>query len=54
MILLDAPYVSEFLKKTTENLKQSVLDTPVARSFGVGVDINFIDESDFASRLQSG
>ena len=54
MILLDAPYVSEFLKKAVETLEQPVLDTPVARSLMTGTDVTFIDEPDFASRLQSG
>jgi len=54
MILLDAPYVSDFLKKTVESLNQPVLDTPRARSFAAGLDVDFIDETEFARRLQSG
>ena len=54
MILLDAPYVSEFLKKTVETLEQPVLDTSIARSLAAGTNISFIDEPDYVSRLQSG
>ncbi|MCJ2165722.1 MULTISPECIES: ATP-grasp domain-containing protein [unclassified Pseudodesulfovibrio] len=54
MFLLDAPYVSEFLKQTIRDLGQSVLDTPSARSLTAGVELDFIDESDFAARLGAG
>jgi len=54
MILLDAPYVSDFLKKTIETLKQPVLDSPRARAFAAGADVAFIGGAEFARRLQSG
>lgn len=54
MILLDAPYVSDFLKKTVETLNQPVLDTPCARNFLAVSTADFLTDSDFASRIQSG
>jgi len=54
MFLLDAPYVSDFLKQSVNDLGQSVLDTPGARRFTKGTDIELIDEVDFASRLGAG
>jgi hypothetical protein len=54
MLLLDAPYVSDFLKKTIETLKQPVLDSSRARAFAAGADVAFIDDVEFARRLQSG
>lgn len=54
MFLLDAPYVSDFLKQTVRELGQSVLDTPNARKYASGVELDFIDEIDFAARLGKG
>lgn len=54
MFLLDAPYVSDFLKRTVQQLGQSVLDTPGARRATAGASIDFMDEIDFVSRLGAG
>ena len=54
MILLDAPHVSDFLKKTATDLEQPVLDTPMARSLAAGSQLSFIDEPEFARRLWAG
>ena len=54
MFLLDAPYVSDFLKETIRDLGLPVLDTPDARRLTAGVDLTFIDEIDFAARLGAG
>ncbi|BDQ38281.1 ATP-grasp domain-containing protein [Pseudodesulfovibrio nedwellii] len=54
MFLLDAPYVSEFLKKTVRELGQSVLDTPEARALAGDAGFDFIDTVDFSARLGAG
>jgi len=54
MILLDAPYVSDFLKLSVKALKLPVLDTPSARSMTDGADVVFIDTDEFTRRLASG
>jgi len=54
MFLLDAPYVSEFLKRSVERMGVSVLDTPGARRLTDGADIQFISGGDFSCRLAAG
>lgn len=54
MFLLDAPYVSDFLRHSVETAGRPVVDTFVARSFMKGLDISFIDEAEFATRILSG
>lgn len=54
MILLDAPYVSDFLKQTIKNLDQPVLDTPTARRLAGDAGLKFIDEIEFSARLGLG
>lgn len=54
MFLLDAPYVSDFLKQTVATLGLPVLDTPIARSFTSGATVDFVDEGEFARHLRSG
>lgn len=54
MFLLDAPYVSDFLKQTVIDLDQPVLDTISARAL-VGQDgIDYIDEIALAARVNRG
>ncbi|WP_319541138.1 ATP-grasp domain-containing protein [uncultured Pseudodesulfovibrio sp.] len=54
MFLLDAPYVSDFLKKTVRELGQPVLDTPEARALAGDAGLDFIDAVDFSARLGAG
>lgn len=54
MILLDAPYVSDFLKQSVADLGLSVLDTETARAMTAGADVSFIDTVDFTARLGKG
>lgn len=54
MILLDAPYVSEFLKSSVKALNLPVLDTPAARAFAAGQGIVFKNENELANRMESG
>lgn len=54
MFLLDAPYVSNFLKQSVKELNQPVLDTPQARRLAGDVDLEFIDEIEFSARLGVG
>ena len=54
MVLLEAPYVSEFLKQTVADLGQPVLDTPGARTLATGAPVRFMDEAEFLDRLASG
>jgi len=54
MFLLDAPYVSDFLKQTIQDLKQPVLDTLGARSLAGDAELEFVDEIEFAARMAMG
>lgn len=54
MILLDAPYVSDFLKESVASLKLPVLDTPTARSLMVDRHITYADEAELARCLEAG
>ncbi|NDV20286.1 ATP-grasp domain-containing protein [Pseudodesulfovibrio sp. JC047] len=54
MFLLDAPYVSDFLKKAVSELGQSVLDTPEARRLVGDTGLDFMDIATFTSRLEAG
>jgi len=51
MFLLDAPYVSDFLRQTVQNLNLPVLDTVGARALAGSDGIDYIDEIEFAARL---
>lgn len=54
MFLLDAPYVSDFLKASVKALGQPVLDTPGARRLAGDAGLEFIDEIEFAARMAVG
>ncbi|QJB55959.1 ATP-grasp domain-containing protein [Pseudodesulfovibrio sp. zrk46] len=54
MFLLDAPYVSDFLKKSVKELEQAVLDTPEARRLAGDAGLEFIDQIEFSARLGMG
>lgn len=53
MFLLDAPYVSEFLKQTVRELGLPVLDTPQARRLA-GDGLNYVDAIEFGARMGMG
>lgn len=54
MFLLDAPYVSDILKRSVKELGQPVLDTETARRLAGDADLEFIDEIEFSARLGMG
>lgn len=54
MFLLDAPYVSDFLKQTIRDLNLPVLDTLGARAMAGDANLGFIDEVEFAARMAVG
>jgi hypothetical protein len=54
MLLLDAPYVSDYLRETILRLGQPVLDSERARAMARCDGIDYIDARDFADRLVAG
>ncbi|BCS88691.1 ATP-grasp domain-containing protein [Pseudodesulfovibrio sediminis] len=54
MILLDAPYVSDFLKQSVKDLGQSVLETDSARNLAGDAGLDFVDAIEFSSRMGRG
>lgn len=54
MFLLDAPYVSDILKRSVKELGQPVLDTPMARQLAGDAGLQFIDDIEFSARLGVG
>jgi len=53
MILVDKPYVSNFLRETIENNKIKVVKTAVARELGFTENSNLIDEKSAVSYAKS-
>ncbi|MBN2843654.1 MAG: ATP-grasp domain-containing protein [Sedimentisphaerales bacterium] len=53
MILLDKPYISDFLLNTIESNHLEVVDTPVARSLAQGRGLCYIAEQQAAARLNA-
>lgn len=54
MIVLDYPYVSEFLVDSVRELGQPVLDTPQVRALTGDAELHYIDEIEFSARLALG
>ena len=54
MILVDEPYLSEFLKETSREHGLPIIATQAARAFGLGDGDNLIGESDAIRRLLAG
>jgi len=53
MILVDKPYLSDFLKATSRKYGIPVVDTRAARDFGLGAADNLISEQDTTSWLHA-
>jgi len=53
MILVDKPYLSDFLKETSRKHGLPIVATKAAREFGLGSDDNLIAESDAIERLRA-
>ncbi|KAA3634368.1 MAG: ATP-grasp domain-containing protein, partial [Bacteroidetes bacterium] len=51
MILIDGPYVSDFLKKTLLEKQIEVIETPEAKAL-LGQGYNFISENEAMDRLR--
>lgn len=54
MFLLDAPYVSDFLKESVRSLGLPVLDTLGARALAGDAGLEFIDTIEFSARMAVG
>jgi hypothetical protein len=54
MIVLDYPYVSDFLVQSVRELGLPVLDTPQARELAGDDGLSFVDEIEFSARLALG
>ncbi len=53
MILVDRPYLSDFLKETSKKHKLPIVDTEAAHGFGLGATDNLISESDATDWLRA-
>ncbi len=51
MILVDKPYLSDYLKETSKKHNLPIVDTPAARDFGLSKDDNLVSEADTIKRL---
>lgn len=51
MILIDKPYVSDFLKETLINNQIPVIETEIAQGFLQGSGVNFISEKDAIEKI---
>ncbi len=52
MILVDKPYLSDFLKETSQKYNLPIVDTSAARDLGLSKDDNLISEADVIRRLR--
>lgn len=53
MILVDKPYVSDFVRETSRKFNLPIVDTAVARELGLGENDNLVSEVDAASWLRA-
>ena len=53
MILVDKPYLSDFLKETSKKYKLPIVDTRAARDFGLSADDNLISENEAIDWLRA-
>ncbi|MCP4142724.1 MAG: ATP-grasp domain-containing protein [Chloroflexi bacterium] len=53
MILVDKPYLSDFLKETSKKYNFPIVDTRAARDFGLGADDNLLSEKETISQLRA-
>lgn len=50
MILLEKPYISEFLLQTLEKGRIPVVQTPLAEEIAIGRNLNLLHESEVISK----
>ena len=53
MIFVDKPYLSDFLKETSQKYNIPIVDNSAAQNFGLSDDDNLISEADVAERLRA-